>query len=90
MNESQEYDNASPCFLPSQPGHVYAMNSRCKLLEDVTRFHTIGCSAVTRLVPGGMEKKLEQYAEEGLIMKRTPLKSSPTRWALPVPTRTTL
>ena len=37
--------------------------------EDVTRFHTIGCSAVTRLVPGGMEKKLEQYAEEGLIMK---------------------
>ena len=84
MNESQEYDNASHASF-QQPGHVYAMIHDANYFEDVTRFHTIGCSAITRLVPGGMEKKLEQYAEEGLIMK-----SSPTRWALPVPTRTTL
>ena len=68
MNESQEYDNASHASF-QQPGHVYAMIHDANYFEDVTRFHTIGCSAVTRLVPGGMEKKLEQYAEEGLIMK---------------------
>ena len=68
MNESQEYDNASHASF-QQPGHVYAMIHDANYFEDVTRFHTIGCSAITRLVPGGMEKKLEQYAEEGLIMK---------------------
>ena len=64
MNESQEYDNASHASF-QQPGHVYAMIHDANYFEDVTRFHTIGCSAITRLVPGGMEKKLEQYAEEG-------------------------
>ena len=68
MNESQEYDNASHASF-QQPGHVYAMIHDANYFEDVTRFHTIGCSAITRLIPGGMEKKLEQYAEEGLIMK---------------------
>ena len=68
MNESQEYDNASHASF-QQPGHVYAMIHDANYFEDVTRFHTIGCSAITRLVPGGMEKNLEKYAEEGLIMK---------------------
>ena len=68
MNESQEYDNASHASF-QQPGHVYAMIHDANYFEDVTRFHTIGCSATTRLVPGGMEKNLEKYTEEGLIMK---------------------
>ena len=89
MNESQEYDNASHASF-QQPGHVYAMIHDANFREDVDRFHTIGCSALTRYIPGMMEGQLEQYEGEGLIMKRTPLKSSPTRWALPVPTRTTL
>ena len=37
--------------------------------EDVDRFHTIGCSALTRYIPGMMEGQLEQYEGEGLIMK---------------------
>ena len=68
MNESQEYDNASHASF-QQPGHVYAMIHDANFREDVDRFHTIGCSALTRYIPGMMEGQLEQYEGEGLIMK---------------------
>ena len=68
MNESQEYDNASHASF-QQPGHVYAMIHDANFREDVDRFHTIGCSALTRYIPGMMESQLEQYEAEGLIMK---------------------
>ena len=68
MNESQEYDNASHASF-QQPGHVYAMIHDANFREDVDRFHTIGCSALTRLIPGMMESQLEEYEKEGLIMK---------------------
>ena len=68
MNESQEYDNASHASF-QQPGHVYAMIHDANFREDVDRFHTIGCSALTRYIPGMMEAQLEQYEGEGLIMK---------------------
>ncbi len=68
MNESQEYDNASHASF-QQPGHVYAMIHDANFREDVDRFHTIGCSALTRYIPGMMEGQLEQYEAEGLIMK---------------------
>ena len=68
MNESQEYDNASHASF-QQPGHVYAMIHDANFREDVDRFHTIGCSALTRYIPGMMEGQLEQYDGEGLIMK---------------------
>ena len=68
MNESQEYDNASHASF-QQPGHVYAMIHNANFRSDVDRFHTIGCSALTRYIPGMMEAQLEQYEGEGLIMK---------------------
>ena len=68
MNESQEYDNASHASF-QQPGHVYAMIHDANFRSDVDRFHTIGCSALTRYIPGMMEGQLEQYEGEGLIMK---------------------
>ena len=68
MNESQEYDNASHASF-QQPGHVYAMIHDANFREDVDRFHTIGCSAMTRMFPGMMESQLEEYEKEGLIMK---------------------
>ena len=39
--------------------------------EDIKRFHTIGCSAQSRNIPGYVDKQLEQYGEEGegLIFK---------------------
>ena len=68
MNESQEYDNASHASF-QQPGHVYAMIHDANFRADVDRFHTIGCSALTRYIPGMMEAELEQYEAEGLILK---------------------
>ena len=68
MNESQEYDNASHASF-QQPGHVYAMIHDANFRSDVDRFHTIGCSALTRYIPGMMEGQLEQYEGKGLIMK---------------------
>ena len=68
MNESQEYDNASHASF-QQPGHVYAMIHDANFREDVDRFHTIGCSALTRYIPGMMESQLEEYEAQGLIMK---------------------
>ena len=68
MNESQEYDNSSHASF-QQPGHVYAMIHDANFRSDVDRFHTIGCSALTRYIPGMMEGQLEQYEGEGLIMK---------------------
>ncbi len=50
MNESQEYDNASHASF-QQPGHVYAMIHDANFRSDVDRFHTIGCSALTRYIP---------------------------------------
>ena len=42
-------------------------------LEDKTklikRFHTIGCSAMARNVPGMMDGQIAQYVEEGLIFQ---------------------
>ena len=68
MNESQEYDNASHASF-QQPGHVYAMIHDANFREDVDRFHTIGCSALTRYIPGMMESQLEEFEAQGLIMK---------------------
>lgn len=68
FNESCEYDNASYASY-NQPGHVYAQIHDANYWEDVQRFHTIGCSVLTRMIPGMMEGLLEAYEKEGLIMK---------------------
>ena len=48
MNESCPLDDIVYASA-HQPGRVYAMIHDANYCEDVTRFHTIGCSAQTRL-----------------------------------------
>ena len=67
-NESCPY-NDIVYAAAHQPGRVYAQIHDDNWYEDVQRFHTIGCSALTRYIPGMMESQLEQYEAEGLIMK---------------------
>ncbi len=67
-NESSPYNDINYAAA-QQPGHVYAQIHDANYFEDITRFHTIGCSAQSRNIPGYMEGMLEQYVEEGLIFK---------------------
>lgn len=67
-NESSPYNDTSYAAA-NQPGRVYAQIHDSNYMEDIIRFHTIGCSAMSRNVPGMMDGMLEQYVEEGLIFK---------------------
>lgn len=69
-NESSPY-NDIVYAAAHQPGHVYAQIMDANYMEDIKRFHTIGCSAQSRNIPGYVDKQLEQYGEngEGLIFK---------------------
>lgn len=66
-NESSPYNDTSYA-AGNQPGCVYAQIHDSNYMEDVIRFHTIGCSAQSR-TPGRMEQLLGQYVEEGLIFQ---------------------
>ena len=48
---------------------MYAQIHDANYMEDIKRFHTIGCSAMARNVPGMMEGQIAQYVEEGLIFQ---------------------
>ena len=65
-NESSPYNDTSYASA-NQPGHVYAQIFDANFQEDTVRFHTIGCSAGAR--GGRMTSEVEQYTEQGLIMK---------------------
>lgn len=67
-NESSPYNDTSYAAA-NQPGGVYAQIHDANYMEDVQRFHTIGCSAQTRAIPGYMDKQLADREAEGLIMK---------------------
>lgn len=67
-NESSPYNDTSYA-AGNQPGHVYAQIHDANYMEDIKRFHTIGCSAMARNVPGMMEGQIAQYVEEGLIFQ---------------------
>ena len=67
-NESSPY-NDIVYAAAQQPGRVYAQIHDANYWEDIQRFHTIGCSAQSRNIPGYMEGMLEQHTEAGLIMK---------------------
>lgn len=74
MNESVPY-NDGPYTAYSQKGRVLCQIFDSNFPEDVTRFHTLGCSAQTRQqLPRfwgetGAEGEIEQKVQEGLIMK---------------------
>ena len=67
-NESSPYNDILYA-ASKQPGHVYAQIHDANYFEDITRFHTIGCSAMARNIPGYMEGQLATLEEQGLIMK---------------------
>ncbi len=67
-NESSPYNDTSYAAA-NQPGGVYAQIHDANYMEDIQRFHTIGCSAMARNVPGMMDGLIAQYVEEGLIFQ---------------------
>ncbi len=67
-NESSPYNDISYASA-HQPGHVYAQIMDANYMDDIKRFHTIGCSAQSRNIPGYVDGQLEQYIGEGLIFK---------------------
>ncbi|MBR1812676.1 MAG: FAD-binding protein [Lachnospiraceae bacterium] len=66
-NESSPYNDINYA-AGNQPGGVYCQVHDANFFEDVTRFHTIGCSAGVQN-PGMMENNLKQMEEQGLVMK---------------------
>ncbi len=67
-NESSPYNDIVYAAY-QQPGRVYAQIHDANYWEDIQRFHTIGCSAQSRNIPGYMEGMLAQQEEAGLVMK---------------------
>lgn len=67
-NESCPY-NDIVYAAAHQPGHVYAQIHDANFEEDVKRFHTIGCSAMSRNVPGMMASQIETHIENGIMFK---------------------
>ena len=68
-NESCPY-NDIVYAAAHQPGRVYAQICDANILEDVKRFHTIGCSAQTR--NGGeayLQGKMDEAIEAGALFK---------------------
>ncbi len=67
-NESSPYNDINYAAA-QQPGRVYAQIHDANYFEDIQRFHTIGCSAQSRSIPGYMDKQLEDRIADGLVMK---------------------
>ena len=68
-NESSPY-NDIVYAAAHQPGRVYAQICDANLLEDVKRFHTIGCSAQTRNAGAEyIQKQMDSAEEKGCFFK---------------------
>ena len=68
-NESSPY-NDIVYAAAHQPGRVYAQICDANLLEDVKRFHTIGCSAQTRNAGAEyIQKQMDNAEEKGCFFK---------------------
>ena len=66
--ESGTYDQMSYAAF-NQPGHVYASIFDANMPEDVQRFHTIGCSAMTRNMPERRDQMYEDQIAKGNAFK---------------------
>ena len=67
-NESCPYNDI--LFAASHlPGRVYCQVYDANFKEDWQRFHTLGCSSVSRLIPDIMGMLIEGKVEEGVVMK---------------------
>ena len=67
-NESCPY-NDIVYAAAHQPGRVYAQICDANILEDAKRFHTIGCSAMSRNMPQMVTSTMEKHIEAGLMFK---------------------
>ena len=67
-NESSPY-NDIVYAAAHQPGRVYAQICDANILEDAKRFHTIGCSAMSRNMPQMVTSTMEKHIEAGLMFK---------------------
>ena len=90
-NESSPY-NDIVYAAAHQPGRVYAQICDANILEDAKRFHTIGCSAQTRNGGENVQFRVRWTRRSRPVHCSSAIRwtSWLTRWALPVPTRTTL
>ena len=61
-NESGTYDMMSYAAA-NLPGGVYCSVLDANMPEDVVRFHTLGCSASTRMNPQGQLKMFDEYPD---------------------------
>jgi hypothetical protein len=67
-NESCPYNDI--LFAASHlKGRVYAQIYDANFKDDWQRFHTLGCSSVSRLVPDIMGELIEGKVEEGIVCK---------------------
>ena len=67
-NESCPY-NDIVYAAAHQPGRVYAHIHDANFAEDIERFHTIGCSAMSRNMPQMVTSSMEKHIEAGLMFK---------------------
>ena len=67
-NESSPY-NDIVYAAAHQPGRVYAQIHDANFAEDIERFHTIGCSAMSRNMPQMVTSSMEKHIEAGLMFK---------------------
>ena len=67
-NESCPY-NDIVYAAAHQPGRVYAQIHDANFAEDIERFHTIGCSAMSRNMPQMVTSSMEKHIEAGLMLK---------------------
>ena len=67
-NESCPY-NDIVYAAAHQPGRVYAQIHDANFAEDIERFHTIGCSAMSRNMPQRVTSSMEKHIEAGLMFK---------------------
>ena len=67
-NESCPY-NDIVYAASHQPGRVYAQIHDANFHDDIARFHTIGCSAMSRNLPQMVDGQMEKHIEAGLMFK---------------------
>ena len=67
-NESCPY-NDIVYAASHQPGRVYAQIHDANFAEDIERFHTIGCSAMSRNMPQMVTGSMEKHIANGLMFK---------------------
>ena len=67
-NESCPYNDISYASA-HQPGRVYAQIHDANFAEDIDRFHTIGCSAMSRNIPQMVTGMMEGMIANGLMFR---------------------